>query len=178
MRVRSAMSCSIIPISREFTSPDRRKCFRRCGAPSARTSRNTRRIRGSADAAISADEQTDDSVGYFIRPTLIQAKRPDYRTMCEELFGPVLTLYVYPEKQWNEILSTVDQTSPYGLTGAVFATDRTAIADAHRGLSFAAGIFYVNDKPTGAVVGQQPFGGSRASGTNDNASSIINLLRW
>jgi len=109
---------------------------------------------------------------------LIKVKRPDYRTMCEELFGPVVTLYVYPEKQWNEILTIVDGTSPYGLTGAVFATDRTAIADAHRGLRFAAGNFYVNDKPTGAVVGQQPFGGSRASGTNDKAGSMINLLRW
>jgi 1-pyrroline-5-carboxylate dehydrogenase len=135
-------------------------------------------VRGSNDAQIIAGGETDDSVGYFIRPTLIQAKRPDYRTMCEELFGPVVTLYVYPENQWAEILSTVDQTSPYGLTGAVFATERKAIADAHRVLRFAAGNFYVNDKPTGAVVGQQPFGGSRASGTNDKAGSMMNLLRW
>jgi 1-pyrroline-5-carboxylate dehydrogenase len=98
--------------------------------------------------------------------------------MCEELFGPVVTFYVYPENQWSEILSTVDSTSPYGLTGAVFATDRRAVADAHRALRFAAGNFYVNDKPTGAVVGQQPFGGSRASGTNDKAGSMMNLLRW
>jgi 1-pyrroline-5-carboxylate dehydrogenase len=117
-------------------------------------------------------------VGYFIRPTLIQARRPDYRTMCEELFGPVVTLYVYPENQWHEILNIVDRTSPYGLTGGVFATDRAAIAQAHKALRFAAGNFYVNDKPTGAVVGQQPFGGSRASGTNDKAGSILNLLRW
>lgn len=134
--------------------------------------------RKSADAQIIAGGEVDDSVGYFIRPTLIQVKRPDYRSMCEELFGPVVTMYVYPEKQWDEILSTVDKTSPYGLTGGVFATDRTAIADAHRKLRFAAGNFYVNDKPTGAVVGQQPFGGSRASGTNDKAGSMMNLLRW
>ena len=132
----------------------------------------------SDDAQVIAGGETDDSVGYFIRPTLIQARRPDYRTMCEELFGPVVTLYVYPEGQWNETLSIVDTTSPYGLTGGVFATDRTAIADAHRMLRFAAGNFYVNDKPTGAVVGQQPFGGSRASGTNDKAGSMMNLLRW
>ena len=134
--------------------------------------------RRSEDAQIIAGGETDDSVGYFIRPTIIQARRPDYRTMCEELFGPVVTLYVYPEKQWNEILTTVDITSPYGLTGGVFATDRKAIADAHRSLRFAAGNFYINDKPTGAVVGQQPFGGSRASGTNDKAGSMLNLLRW
>jgi 1-pyrroline-5-carboxylate dehydrogenase len=134
--------------------------------------------RGSADAQIVAGGETDDSTGYFIRPTLIQVRRPDYRTMCEELFGPVVTLYVYPEKQWNEILTLVDTTSPYGLTGGVFATDRVAVADAHRALRFAAGNFYVNDKPTGAVVGQQPFGGARASGTNDKAGSMLNLLRW
>jgi 1-pyrroline-5-carboxylate dehydrogenase len=134
--------------------------------------------RRSEDAQIIAGGETDDSVGYFIRPTLIQARRPDYRTMCEELFGPVVTLYVYPEKQWNEILTTVDSTSPYGLTGGVFATDRRAIGDAYRALRFAAGNFYINDKPTGAVVGQQPFGGSRASGTNDKAGSMLNLLRW
>ena len=110
----------------------------------------------SDDAQVIAGGETDDSVGYFIRPTLIQARRPDYRTMCEELFGPVVSLYVYPEGQWNEILSIVDTTSPYGLTGGVFATDRTAIADAHRMLRFAAGNFYVNDKPTEAVVNQQP----------------------
>ena len=129
-------------------------------------------------AQIIAGGEANDSTGYFIRPTLIQAKRPDYRTMCEELFGPVVSLYVYPEKQWSEILSIVDSTSPYGLTGGVFATDRKAVADAHRALRFAAGNFYINDKPTGAVVGQQPFGGSRASGTNDKAGSMMNLLRW
>ena len=134
--------------------------------------------RRSADAQIIAGGEADDSVGYFIRPTLIQAKRPDYRTMCEELFGPVVTLYVYPEKEWESTLSVVDSTSPYALTGAVFSTDRGAIVAAHRVLRFAAGNFYVNDKPTGAVVGQQPFGGSRASGTNDKAGSMLNLLRW
>jgi 1-pyrroline-5-carboxylate dehydrogenase len=134
--------------------------------------------RRSDAAQIIAGGETDDSAGYFIRPTLIQVRRPDYRTMTEELFGPVVSLYVYPERQWDEVLSIVDTTSPYGLTGGVFATDRKAIADAHRALRFAAGNFYVNDKPTGAVVGQQPFGGSRASGTNDKAGSMLNLLRW
>src|SRR5881396_3211363 len=135
-------------------------------------------VRRSNDAQIIAGGETDDSIGYFIRPTLIQARRPDYRTMCEELFGPVVTLYVYPEKEWESTLSIVDSSTPYALTGSVFSTDRTAIADAHRALRFAAGNFYVNDKPTGAVVGQQPFGGGRASGTNDKAGSMMNLLRW
>jgi 1-pyrroline-5-carboxylate dehydrogenase len=134
--------------------------------------------RRSEDAQIIAGGEADDSAGYLIRPTLIQVRKPEYRTMREEIFGPVVMLYVYPEKQWNEILSIVDSTSPYGLTGGVFATDRIAIADAHRTLRFTAGNFYVNDKPTGAVVGQQPFGGSRASGTNDKAGSMMNLLRW
>lgn len=98
--------------------------------------------------------------------------------MCEEVFGPVLTVYVYPETQWQETLRLVDRTSPYALTGAVFATDRPAVVDAHRELRHAAGNFYVNDKPTGAVVGQQPFGGARASGTNDKAGSMLNLVRW
>ena len=98
--------------------------------------------------------------------------------MCEELFGPVVTLYVYPEKEWEATLSIIDSSTPYALTGAVFSTDRAAVADAHRMLRFAAGNFYINDKPTGAVVGQQPFGGGRASGTNDKAGSMINLLRW
>lgn len=134
--------------------------------------------RRSPDAEIMAGGETDDSTGYFIRPTLIQVRRPDYRTMCEELFGPLVSVYVYPDREWLATLSLVDQTSPYALTGAVFSTDRKAIADAHRILRFAAGNFYVNDKPTGAVVGQQPFGGSRASGTNDKAGSMLNLLRW
>jgi 1-pyrroline-5-carboxylate dehydrogenase len=134
--------------------------------------------RKSPDAQIIAGGEVDDSVGYFVRPTLILAKKADYRTMCEEIFGPVVTLYIYPEKEWHSTLELVDRTSPYGLTGAVFSTDRGAIVDASRTLRFAAGNFYINDKPTGAVVGQQPFGGARASGTNDKAGSMINLLRW
>jgi 1-pyrroline-5-carboxylate dehydrogenase len=135
-------------------------------------------VRQSRDAQIIAGGEADDSVGYFIRPTLIHTGKPDFRTMCEELFGPVVTIYVYPEKEWHSTLTLVDQTSPYGLTGAVFSRDRGPIADAYRTLRFAAGNFYINDKPTGAVVGQQPFGGARASGTNDKAGSMINLLRW
>ena len=135
-------------------------------------------VKSSNDAEILAGGQADDSVGYFIRPTLIQASKPDYRTMCEELFGPIVTLYVYPENEWSQTLELVNTTSPYALTGAVFAEDRGAIADAHRELRYAAGNFYINDKPTAAVVGQQPFGGSRASGTNDKAGSMLNLLRW
>ena len=135
-------------------------------------------VKSSDDATILAGGQVDDSVGYFVRPTLIEAETPDFRTMCEELFGPVVTLYVYPEKEWASALRLVNTTSPYALTGAVFAEDRSAIADAHRELRYAAGNFYVNDKPTAAVVGQQPFGGSRASGTNDKAGSMLNLLRW
>ncbi|MFL5533023.1 MAG: L-glutamate gamma-semialdehyde dehydrogenase [Gemmatimonadales bacterium] len=121
---------------------------------------------------------TDDSVGYFVQPTLLQVENPAYRLMCEEIFGPVLTAHVYPASQWQETLRLVDQTSPYALTGAVFARDRRAITEADKALRHAAGNFYINDKPTGAVVGQQPFGGSRASGTNDKAGSILNLLRW
>ncbi|MEE8476981.1 MAG: aldehyde dehydrogenase family protein, partial [Gemmatimonadales bacterium] len=103
---------------------------------------------------------------------------PSARVMCEEIFGPVLTVYVYPDESWSETLSLVDTTSPYALTGAVFAQDRAALLEAKRVLRYAAGNFYLNDKPTGAVVGQQPFGGSRASGTNDKAGSPLNLLRW
>ena len=116
--------------------------------------------------------------GYFIEPTLIQARKPDSRLLCEEIFGPVVTAYVYPDSQWPETLDLVDSTSPYALTGAVFARDRAAVAEASVRLRNAAGNFYVNDKPTGAVVGQQPFGGGRASGTNDKAGSMLNLVRW
>jgi 1-pyrroline-5-carboxylate dehydrogenase len=119
-----------------------------------------------------------DEVGYFIEPTLIETTDPGYRLMCEEIFGPVLTVYAYPDTQWIEMLATVDRTSPYALTGAVFAHDRAAISQAAHVLRHAAGNFYINDKPTGAVVGQQPFGGARASGTNDKAGSKVNLLRW
>jgi len=120
----------------------------------------------------------DDTDGYFVQPTLIQVEDPAYRTMCEEIFGPVLSLYVYPARQWADTLALVDRTSPYALTGAVFAQDRSAVTEAQAALRYAAGNFYVNDKPTGAVVGQQPFGGARASGTNDKAGSLLNLVRW
>lgn len=120
----------------------------------------------------------DKSEGYFIEPTVILAKDPAYRTMCEEIFGPVLTIYVYDAAKWSETLEVVNSTSPYALTGAVFSQDRYAVVEATQALRHAAGNFYINDKPTGAVVGQQPFGGARASGTNDKAGSILNLLRW
>jgi 1-pyrroline-5-carboxylate dehydrogenase len=116
-------------------------------------------------------------VGYFIQPTVILADNPRYKTMEEEIFGPVVTLYVY-DGSFAEALRLCDQTSPYGLTGAVFARDRKAIAQATDILTHAAGNFYINDKPTGSIVGQQPFGGARASGTNDKAGSMANLMRW
>jgi 1-pyrroline-5-carboxylate dehydrogenase len=121
---------------------------------------------------------TSDDVGYFVEPTLIETADPGYRLMCEEIFGPVVTAYAYSDSKWSEILGIVDRTSPYALTGAIFARDRAAIHEAAKALCNAAGNFYVNDKPTGAVVGQQPFGGARASGTNDKAGSRMNLLRW
>ena len=120
----------------------------------------------------------DDSDGYFVQPTLLQAEDPMYRTMCEEIFGPVLSVFVYPDRQWQETLDLVDRTSPYALTGAVIGQDRAALSEASIALRYAAGNFYLNDKPTGAVVGQQPFGGARASGTNDKAGSLLNLIRW
>jgi len=120
----------------------------------------------------------DKSKGYFIEPTVIVAKDPKYRTMCEEIFGPVLTIHVYDAEKWDETLEIVNTTSPYALTGAIFSQDRYEIVKATSVLRHAAGNFYINDKPTGAVVGQQPFGGARASGTNDKAGSILNLLRW
>jgi len=116
--------------------------------------------------------------GYFIAPTLLVTEDPGYRLLCEEIFGPVVTAYVYPDDQWIETLDIVDKTSPYALTGAVFSRDRAAVRQAMSALRNAAGNFYVNDKPTGAVVGQQPFGGARASGTNDKAGSKLNLVRW
>jgi 1-pyrroline-5-carboxylate dehydrogenase len=119
-----------------------------------------------------------DDVGYFIEPTLVEASDPGYRLLCEEIFGPVVTAYAYPDAHWEQTLDVVDRTSPYALTGAVFARDRRAVLQASSALRNAAGNFYVNDKPTGAVVGQQPFGGARASGTNDKAGSKMNLLRW
>jgi 1-pyrroline-5-carboxylate dehydrogenase len=120
----------------------------------------------------------DDSKGYFIEPTLVQTSKPDFKLLCEEIFGPVVTAYVYADDKWKDTLKLVDRTSPYALTGAVFARDRGAVVEATQGLRHAAGNFYINDKPTGAVVGHQPFGGGRASGTNDKAGSAINLLRW
>ena len=120
----------------------------------------------------------DDSEGWFIQPTLVEATDPSYRMMCEEVFGPVLTVHVYPDRKWTDTLALVDSTSPYALTGSVFAQDRGAVEEARVALMHAAGNFYVNDKPTGAVVGQQPFGGARASGTDDKAGSILNLMRW
>ena len=122
--------------------------------------------------------KTDDATGYFVSPTVIRAEDPGSRFLSEELFGPIVTAYVYPEKEYEETLDLVDSTSPYGLTGAVFANDKAAVVKARDRLRFAAGNFYVNDKPTGAVVGQQPFGGARRSGTNDKAGSMWNLIRW
>jgi 1-pyrroline-5-carboxylate dehydrogenase len=134
--------------------------------------------RAASDAEILVGGDCDDSEGWFVRPTVIVTGNPAYRTLCDELFGPVLTVHVYDEGKWLDTLDLVDRTSPYALTGAVFAQDRYAIEQALQRLRNAAGNFYVNDKPTGAVVGQQPFGGARASGTNDKAGSILNLLRW
>ena len=120
----------------------------------------------------------DKSDGYFIQPTIIETTDPKYLTMCEEIFGPVLTIHVYDESKFEETLTLVDETSPYALTGSIISQDREAVEFATNRLRHAAGNFYINDKPTGAVVGQQPFGGARASGTNDKAGSILNLYRW
>jgi 1-pyrroline-5-carboxylate dehydrogenase len=134
--------------------------------------------KNDADVEVIAGGGFDKSVGYFIEPTVLLAKDPKYTTMCEEIFGPVLTIYIYDENAWEETLALVNTTSPYALTGAIFSQDRYAIDQATSALVDAAGNFYINDKPTGAVVGQQPFGGARASGTNDKAGSKLNLLRW
>jgi 1-pyrroline-5-carboxylate dehydrogenase len=131
-----------------------------------------------ANATIVAGGGTKGDEGYFIEPTIVETKDPAYRLMCEEIFGPVVTAYAYPDNKWHETLETVDKTSPYALTGAIFANDRQAVREATSALRNAAGNFYINDKPTGAVVGQQPFGGARASGTNDKAGSKLNLIRW
>lgn len=136
------------------------------------------RAKASDDVEVLAGGGHDRSKGWFVEPTLLLSHDPRYETMCEELFGPILSIYVYPDDQWAETLQLVDTTSPYALTGAVFADDREAAREAMDALRHSAGNFYVNDKPTGAVVGQQPFGGSRASGTNDKAGSAMNLLRW
>ncbi len=136
------------------------------------------RAQASDDADVIAGGECDDTEGYFVRPTIIRAHKPDFESMCDEIFGPVVTIYVYPDDAWTDTLGLVDRGSAYALTGAVFAQDRRAVAEASQALRFTAGNFYVNDKPTGAVVGQQPFGGARASGTNDKAGSALNLLRW
>ena len=130
------------------------------------------------DAEIIAGGSYDKSKGYFVEPTVIVTTNPKFKSMCEEIFGPVITIYVYDKNKWEETLSLVDETSEYALTGAIFSVDRYAIDQAMKALENAAGNFYINDKPTGAVVGQQPFGGARGSGTNDKAGSILNLLRW
>ena len=132
----------------------------------------------SPDAEIVFGGTGDKSVGYFVQPTVILAKKPDYKSMCEEIFGPIITIYVYEDEKFAETLQLCNTTSPYALTGAIFSTCRKALREAYEVLKYAAGNIYFNDKPTGAVVGQQPFGGARASGTNDKAGSYLNLLRW
>ena len=145
------------------------KAFRKISEYIADAKRNARVIAGG---------NADDSVGYFIEPTLVETDDPGYRLLCEEIFGPVLTAYVYDDAKWAETLRAIDTTSPYALTGAIFSTDRRGVREAMATLRNSAGNFYVNDKPTGAVVGQQPFGGARGSGTNDKAGSKLNLVRW
>jgi 1-pyrroline-5-carboxylate dehydrogenase len=136
------------------------------------------RVRNERLVDILVGGVTDDRVGYFVSPTILVGDDPHHEIFTDEFFGPILSVYVYPDEDWTKVLDLVDTSTPYALTGAVFATDRTAVEEAHRALRFAAGNFYVNDKPTGAVVGRQPFGGARASGTNDKAGSKFNLLRW
>jgi 1-pyrroline-5-carboxylate dehydrogenase len=133
---------------------------------------------GKKNAKVLAGGTANGATGWFVEPTLIQTEDPSYRLMCEEIFGPVVTAYVYDDAKWAETLKIVDSTSPYALTGAVFSRERKPIHEAHTALRNSAGNFYVNDKPTGAIVGQQPFGGARASGTNDKAGSKMNLMRW
>ena len=135
-------------------------------------------IKKDKSAEILIGGSYDKSEGYFIEPTVVQVDDPMYTTMCEEIFGPVLSIYVYADEDYSDILKIVDSTSPYALTGSIFASDRAAVIEARDALRHAAGNFYINDKPTGAVVGQQPFGGARGSGTNDKAGSILNLYRW
>ncbi|MGB0882931.1 MAG: aldehyde dehydrogenase family protein, partial [Vicingaceae bacterium] len=134
--------------------------------------------KGRDDAEIICGGNYDKSKGYFIEPTVIVTTDAKFRTMCEEIFGPVITIYVYDENEFSEILKTVDSTSNYALTGSILSQDRYAIGEATKALENCAGNFYINDKPTGAVVGQQPFGGARGSGTNDKAGSYLNLIRW
>jgi 1-pyrroline-5-carboxylate dehydrogenase len=134
--------------------------------------------KSNADTEIVVGGGYDDSQGFFVEPTVLETRDPDFRLMREEIFGPVVTTYVYDESRWDDTLQLIDRTAPYALTGAVFSEDRSAATGAQEKLRYAAGNFYVNDKPTGAVVGQQPFGGARASGTNDKAGSLWNLIRW
>jgi 1-pyrroline-5-carboxylate dehydrogenase len=136
------------------------------------------RANASGEAEVAIGGKYDDSKGWFVHPTVIETTNPHYESMVEEIFGPILSVYVYEDQDWKETLKLVDSTSPYSLTGSVFSQDRYAINEAFKALENASGNFYINDKPTGAVVGQQPFGGGRASGTNDKAGSKMNLLRW
>jgi len=136
------------------------------------------RLAGDPSARIIAGGKSDDSVGYFVQPTVVECTDPEHDVFRTEFFGPLLAVYVYDDADWTATLTQLESVSQYALTGAVFARDRAAINEADAALRFAAGNFYVNDKPTGAVVGQQPFGGARASGTNDKAGSVWNLLRW
>jgi 1-pyrroline-5-carboxylate dehydrogenase len=136
------------------------------------------RANASGEATVAIGGKYDDSKGWFVHPTVIETTNPHYESMVEEIFGPILSIYVYEDQNWKETLKLVDSTSPYSLTGSVFSQDRYAINEAYKALENASGNFYINDKPTGAVVGQQPFGGGRASGTNDKAGSKMNLLRW
>ena len=135
-------------------------------------------IKNANDAEILVGGNYDKSKGYFIEPTVVSTTDPKFKTMCEEIFGPVVTVYTYNDEDFDQILNVVDNTSEYALTGAVYSQDRYALQHAMKKLENAAGNFYINDKPTGAVVGQQPFGGARGSGTNDKAGSYLNLLRW
>ncbi|MGA8522289.1 MAG: L-glutamate gamma-semialdehyde dehydrogenase [Candidatus Dormiibacterota bacterium] len=134
--------------------------------------------RADADLTLVAGGECDSEVGWFVRPTILATSNPQHELLQRELFGPILTVFPYPDSDWGSVLDLVDRTSPYALTGAVFANDRAAVDEAAARLRYAAGNFYINDKPTGAVVGQQPFGGARMSGTNDKAGSELNMLRW
>jgi 1-pyrroline-5-carboxylate dehydrogenase len=136
------------------------------------------RANSSKSAEVIFGGKCDDSKGWFVQPTVILTTESKYESICEEIFGPILTIFVYEDADWTKTLKIVDETSPYALTGAVFSQNRYAIEEAYKALENAAGNFYINDKPTGAVVGQQPFGGARASGTNDKAGSKMNLMRW
>ena len=136
------------------------------------------RAKAAPDAEVLVGGGCDGSVGYYVQPTLIQTTNPQYESMIEEIFTPILTMFIYDDSEYEKVLELCDGTGEYALTGAIFANDRQAVEQALQTLRYSAGNFYINDKPTGAVVGQQPFGGSRASGTNDKAGSWLNLERW